>query len=121
MQGREERSAQAEVAAEPAAAVARFPARAALSDLTPATILQLQRSAGNAAVVSTVRRAGLVTLSEAAARLQRAREAHPGNPKAAGVRFRLPQASELKALYSGGLVPQSVVEGAVLTALRRMD
>ena len=110
----------AENAAEPAAALdgpAAAPlgaatVRRAFGGLTPAAVLRLQRAAGNAAVV---------TITEAAAKLRNERESRPGSPTAPGVKFRLPAPDELKRLYSGGTIPQSVVEDSVRRALKRMD
>ncbi|HYH90308.1 MAG TPA: hypothetical protein VEX67_13825 [Solirubrobacteraceae bacterium] len=86
--------------------------RRAFGSLSPAAVLRLQRAAGNAAVV---------TLTEAAAKLRSERESRPGSPTAPGVRFRVPAPDELKRLYSGGVIPQSVVEDSVRRALKRMD
>jgi hypothetical protein len=115
-----EHAQQTESAAEPAAALAGPAAaplgspsvRQAFGSLSPAAVLRLQRAAGNAAVV---------TLTEAAAKLRKERESRPGSPTAPGVRFRLPGPDELKRLYSGGLIPQPVVEESVRRALERMD
>lgn len=97
----------------PAAALLGAPtARRAFGSLTTAAVLRLQRAAGNAAVVS---------LTEAAAKLRQERESRPGSPTAHGVRFRVPAPDELKRLYSGGVIPQSVVEDSVRRALKRMD
>lgn len=115
-----EHAQQTESAPEPAAALdgpAAAPlgspsVRRAFGSLSPAAVLRLQRAAGNAAVV---------TLTEAAAKLRRERESRPGSPTAPGVRFRVPAPDELKRLYSGGVIPQSVVEDSVRRALKRMD
>jgi hypothetical protein len=97
--------------------------RRAFASLTPDTVLLLQRTAGNAAVMGALARApaGLVPVAEAAENLRRERESRPGSPTASAVRFRVPAPDELKRLYSGGTVPQAVVEDAVRRALKRMD
>ena len=109
----------AEPAAETTTITERDPApagsgsvRSAFGRLSPTAVLRLQRAAGNAAVV---------TIAEAAAKLRSERESRPGSPTAPGVRFRVPKPDELKRLYSGGVIPQSVVEESVRRALKRMD
>jgi hypothetical protein len=102
----------------PAAAVAVAPAagvREAFGQLTPGTVLWLQRKAGNAAVGAALGHR-LVSVGEAAAKLRAARSAPPP-----GVRRRVPTPEELKTLYTGGLLPQDVIENAMRRALRRMD
>jgi hypothetical protein len=108
----------------PATALALAPAtgvREAIGPLTPGTVLQLQRTAGNAAVGAALRRSPhrLVGVGEAAAKLREARSARSAPPPSA--RFRVPTPDEVKRLYTGGTLPQSVIEDAMRRALRRMD
>jgi hypothetical protein len=107
----------------PAAALAMAPAtgvREAFGQLTPGTVLWLQRKAGNAAVGTALGRGHrLVGVGEAAAKLRDAREARSAPPP--GAHFRVPTPEELKKLYTGGLLPQDVIEHAMRRALRRMD
>jgi hypothetical protein len=104
----------------PAAALAVAPAagvREAFGQLTPGTVLWLQRKAGNAAVGAALGRPHrLVGVGEAVAKLRAARSAPPP-----GALFRVPTPEELKKLYTGGLLPKDVIENAMRRALRRMD
>jgi hypothetical protein len=94
--------------------------REAVGQFTPGALLQLQRTAGNAAVGAALRRSHrLVSVGVAGAKLREAREARSAPPP--GARFRVPTSDELKKLYTGGLLPQDVIEHAVRRALRRMD
>src|SRR5262245_38826564 len=84
-------------------------------------VLAMQRRAGNAATVATLRRAGRIPLAVATQRLREARATRPGSPLARGTRFRVPSATELKSLYGAGQLDKADIEDAVRRVLRRMD
>ena len=62
----------------------------------------------------------LIPLSEAAAGLQREREARQAGILAHGPRFRVPTTADLKALFTSGGVPEQVLKDSVEVALNRM-
>lgn len=114
-------------AAGPAAGSARGPAdplaeRSPLGTLSPAGLLALQRTAGNAAVAAIVQRSkdGVIPIATAAARIRSERAARRP-PLPLDAHFRLPAPEELKRIWDNGTVPNDVVKESVERALKRMD
>lgn len=107
-----------EPGAEPLAAPAPLGRR---QRLTPGTILSLQRTAGNAAVVRRLEREGRITTGQLAANLQQERARRPGNLESGGpVRFRLNTAVDIKAMLASGKIPEDKLKDAMALVLTRM-
>jgi hypothetical protein len=104
----------AEVAPKPDVVLAMNPATA--------TVLALQRSAGNAAVARAIRhRDGLIGTRELASRWQRARGSRTLSPTEPGVLFRVPTAAEITSMMAAKDVPEAKIKESVQTALTRMS
>lgn len=107
------------LASAPSAEAATAPEAA--GRLTPASILGMQGSAGNSAVVRKLRREGLISTGRLAENLQQARESRADRLRAGEpVRFRLPKGAEISAMLKAGKIPEDKLKAAIQSALERM-